>query len=314
LDTLEFSQRLIRVLNDDEMQEVLKKAALQGFSVQGFKNPWKAPRPSIIKGMRYKKRGGQYYYLIILEAIANLSDLESSEISIQILADQWLNNDDIPHEIIENNLKILEEKRRNTSDENELVVKLESVATDDTFLEENHQLQKKNEELQDINKKFRFTIQGNKIEISDLRNNITKLENANEKLEKIIKQKQEEYNEYLKGYENLIIQIDEKDKYISTLIVQIEELKKYKECAPKILCFLKENTDDINFVGRDITYAKEWTDIQKESLASQEYDEIWIVHKGFTYSDITEIKASVSCTVKEFLSIARLKNKFGGKK
>lgn len=312
MDTLEFSQRLIRVLDDNVLQEILKKAATQGFSVQGFKNPWRAPKPAIIKDMKRKKRGGEYYYIIILETIAKLDSLNE----VATMAKQWLQNDngDILYKKIEDELKRIEEKKNNVFIEEKKPSSLEPMIVEDNLLNENKEMQKKNGELKEKNKKLQLIIQGNKIEISNLKKDVTQLKKINEKLEKDFEKKQSECEQYQSDSINYNKQIKEKDEQIELLLKKIDELKRYKECAPKILCFIKTNTDEMDLGVYDITYAKEWNDVQRASIVSQVYDEIWIVHKGFSFNDITEIKANVSCTVKEFLSLARLKNKIGGRK
>lgn len=232
------------------------------------------------------------------------------------MAKQWLqnDNDDILYKKIEDELKRMEEKKNNVSTEEKKLSSSDTIIVKDNLLNENKEMQKKNEELKEKNKKLQLIIQGNKIEISNLKNDVTQLKKANEKLEKDLEKKQSECERYQSDSINYDKQIKEKDEQILLLLKKIEELKRYKECAPKILCFIKTNTDEIDLGGYDITYAKEWNEIQKSSIISQVYDEVWIIHKGFSYNDITEIKACVSCTVKEFLSLARLKNKIGGRK
>jgi hypothetical protein len=315
VDTLEFSQRLIMVLDDGELRETLKKAAAQGFSVQGFKNPWKAPRPSITKCLERKKRGGKYYYMIILEAIAsliNIEDTDTSEISAPLLAKQWLNNKENLYEKIEKDLKKFEENSKTEKVEIDQTDMVDSVVKLD-FSEEKQELQKKNEIIQEKNKKLQSTIQGNKIEISNLKKSVTMLEKANEKLERELSIEKNECDFYINEIKKLTQNINDKDEYIRLLLNQIDELKKYKECAPKIACFIKAKIEEGYFGGYDITYFNEWSNSKKSFWRIDEFDEIWIVHKGFSYNDITEIKNCVSGNVKEFLSIAHLKNKVGGR-
>lgn len=315
VNTLEFSQRLIKVLDGDELQEVLKKAVAQGFSVQGFKNPWKAPKPAVIKGMERKKKGGEYYYEIILDAIVNISGQSGSQSEAQAIAKKWLkiDNDKIQYEKIEKDLLKLEEKI-NILEINKKKTVSQPVVEQGDIISENDKLRKKNEELQQRNKKLQLTLQGNKIEISNLNKDVAQYKKKYERVQKINEEKQKEYDEYQNDYKNAIKQVKEKNEYIALLLTRIEELKKYKECAPKILCFIKTSTKDIDLSGYDITYAKEWGDSQKVSLMSQEYDEVWIIYKGFSFNNIKEIKSSASCLVKEFLSVERLKNKIGGRK
>lgn len=315
VNTLEFSQRLIKVLDENELQEVLKKAVAQGFSVQGFKNPWKAPKPTVIKGMEKKKKGGKYYYEIILDAIANISEQRGSQSEAGAMAKQWLkiDNDEPEYEKIKEDLLKLEETAK-VLEMNKSKSVSQSVVEKKDLIGENDKLCKKNEELQQRNKKLQLTLQGNKIEISNLKNDATQFKKMYERVLNNFEKKQKECDKYQNDYEDAIKQIKEKNEYILLLLTKIEELKKYKECAPKILCFIKMSTSDIDLRGYDITYARDWGEIQKASLMSQEYDEVWIIYKGFSFSDIKEIKSSASCLVKEFLSVERLKNKIGGQK
>lgn len=315
VNTLEFSQRLIKVLDEDELQEVLKKAVVQGFSVQGFKNPWKAPKPAVTKGMERKKKGGEYYYEIILNAIANISGQSGSQSEAGAIAKQWLkiDNDNPQYEKIEKDLHKLEEMT-NILDLNKKKTVSQYKVEKDDIIGENEKLSKRNEELQQRNKKLQLTLQGNKIEISNLKNDVTQNKKMYERVQINFEKKQKECDEYQKDYENAIKQVKEKNEYISLLLTKIGELERYKECAPKILCFSKMSTNDIDLSGYDITYAKDWEDAQKVSLMSQEYDEVWIIYKGFSFNDIKEIKSSASCLVKEFLNVERLKNKIGGRK
>lgn len=315
MDTLEFSERLVKVLDEDELQEVLKKAVSRGFSVQGFKNPWKAPKPVVIKEMKQKKRGGEYYYMIILHAIADVTTLKNSQIVIQSMAKQWLQNNinKTSNKNVETDLIKLEEKIAVSTEEKKEVVS-QSIASKVSLSEENEKLQKTNEEYKKKSKKLKTTIQGNKIEISNLKNEIIQLIKINKKIQGEYEKKKNEFEKSQSDYAAISQQIKEKDKYITELLEKIEGLNRYKECAPKILCFIKTNKEQIDFSGYNITFARGWKDAQKMSLENQQYDEIWIIHKGFSYYDIKEIKDNFSCTVREFLNVVRLKNKMGDRK
>lgn len=315
MDTTEFSARLIRILNEKELRETLKKSIAQGFSVQGFKNPWKAPRSTIIKCMEQKDRDGKYYYMTILEIISSLVDSENdNEISSSSLVKQWLNNNKILNEKIENDLTILEDKYKAYNTKKEQIVSNDSIKEVNVLHQNklgqaNRILQEKNIALQEKNKTLQSTIQSNKIEISNLEKVISKLQKENQKLDKEFNKTKIDMDTYNIHKVETRQKLNESNKYNLLLLDQIEELKKYKECAPKIICFIKTRVQDSDFGGYDITYVKEWNDNYKENLENNQYDEIWIIHTGFSYSDITEIKTYASCKVKEFLNITQLKNK-----
>lgn len=314
MDRLEFSKRLIKVLEDDEIKEVLKKASSKGFSVPGFKNPWKAPITTVIRRMEQKGKEGEYHYMLLLDIISelNVKEDEKSNSPSKVVR-EWKENGKIVNEQIEYDLVILEEKNKyhKKSAADEICICADDKINNYSEInleEKNEALKEKNKLLQDKNKKLQALIQSNKIEIGDYKQEINKIQGENSKLMNQINELLNNLDQCLKEKDEAIKKSKEIEDHNLVLINQINELEKYRECAPKIICFIKAKVKDEEFKGYNIVFVKEWNNKYENNIVSNMYDEVWMVHKGFSYNDITEIKGCARCEVKEYLNISQLRN------
>lgn len=75
---LEFAKRVLKLLDASTLQVVIKRAAMNGFTVQGFnKNIWLAPK-TIIGASLGKKKNGKFQSSIFLEAVSGLDENQSN--------------------------------------------------------------------------------------------------------------------------------------------------------------------------------------------------------------------------------------------
>lgn len=314
MNRLQFSTRLIKVLGDDEIKEVLKKASSKGFSIPGFKNPWKAPITTVIWHMEQKDKEGNYYYTMLLDIISELNIKEDEKsISPSKIVQEWKENGKIINQKIEDDLISLEKEstyqRNNIEDEISICVDDQSNNYNEIILEEkNEELKEQNKLLQDKNKKLQTLIQSYKIEIGNYKQEINKIQSENSKLIKQINELLINLEQCLKEKDEIMKNSKEIEDHNLLLINQINELQKYKEYAPKIICFIKAKVKDEEFKGYDIVFVKDWNNKYENNIISNMYDEVWVVHKGFSYNDITEIKGCATCEVKEYLNISQLRN------
>ena len=87
---LEFAKRVLKLLDASTLQVVIKRAAMNGFTVQGFnKNIWLAPK-TIIGASLGKKKNGKFQSSIFLEAVSGLDENNQ----IITLVKEWVQNED----------------------------------------------------------------------------------------------------------------------------------------------------------------------------------------------------------------------------
>ena len=69
---IDFSRNIIKILDTNILQMIIKKAVTKGFTVQGFtKNVWMAPEALICAALERKKKG-KYQSSIFLDALLSL--------------------------------------------------------------------------------------------------------------------------------------------------------------------------------------------------------------------------------------------------
>ena len=87
MEELEFSQRIVKILTGKALQDTLRKAGMQGFTVPGFaKNVSQAPPSILAAAMTKRKRGKGFQSGIFLKCLSELDEdiLESK------LTQKWL--------------------------------------------------------------------------------------------------------------------------------------------------------------------------------------------------------------------------------
>lgn len=297
---IEFVKRIIALLDEDEIQNIVKNIAKYGFYVQGFSKPYKAAKRTIIGSLSSRRKGGKANYEILLENISISYCLEKSNECIKMLI-TWKEDENRREELVQELLKLEENKKQSDN------VSVEQImpTNKDVIQEEINTLILDNEVLRERIKKLQTTLQHKKIEIDNVKKQYEKLLKDFEKL-KIEKNNQVE----LSGQKEKIIQtqlklIEEQAQDIVFYQNQVEDLKKYKENAPKIICFIKSK-ELFDFEGYDIDIFDDWNANIKEYVEGKNYDEIWYVHKNFAYTLYMEIKNFFECNIREFRTIEQL--------
>lgn len=314
MNTLQFAKEVVLLLSDIDLTNIIKKASLNGFTVPGFKSPWKAPRAQIIgPSFEKKKRGGDFYYIIFLKTMENFDIIFDENIEISKLISKWLLHEDSHQEIekqIEKYKQRIEKDKRDSSLEPE-----GNSHINDKKLEierEIVQLQEKYKRIKEISQRLKEANKDNKIALDNLIKTNNKLQKENKQLKNI----NEILNEEKQKNESIIIemkkQLDENKKWRYNTECQIKELEKYKQRAPKIFCLCKNKIEDIMLEGYDIIVEKIWNDEVKNQIQIGGFTEIWFISKGFSYNVIHEIRESYKGKVKVFLNVDKMVNEIGG--
>ena len=109
---------------------------------------------------------------------------------------------------------------------------------------------------------------------------------------------------------------NQKDLY-NRCLQENEELKRCKCLLPKRICFIKniKEQDIKKLYENGFELKSEWTDLLKNEIDGIDYVQSWIVHKGFNYKEIIEIKDffhKKEIKIEEFLNINTLMRKLEG--
>ena len=172
------------------------------------------------------------------------------------------------------------------------------------------------------NKKYKNTIQENKIELDNLQKNILRQEKAKDRLfrqigelEHQMGQIQAEKQEEIRRREMTERQIIALEEQIETLMEQIKELELYRKHAPKLLCIAKTK-NKIDIPGYHIKMVHEWDKTTKEEAVNGGYLEVWLVQKQFPYHLVSEMSECIGKRLRQFLTMEDLINTVsqGGKK
>lgn len=110
---IDFSKKIIKILDTNILQMIIKKAAAKGFSVQGFtKSVWMAPEALICAALERKNKG-KYQSSIFLDA---LNETEVDDVIVD-LAKKWLRDkdqrDEIEQKIEQISLKKTKKRKKN---------------------------------------------------------------------------------------------------------------------------------------------------------------------------------------------------------
>ena len=232
---VEFVKRVIALIDEEDVQYIVKMVSKYGFSVQGFSNPYKAPKRAIIGCLTGGNRRKKENYEILLENISTCDCLDETNKYIEMLL-SW-NKDERPkEELVETLLRLEDEKKIGEEVALNEKAKLEESAINEQKIEA---LMSENVELRDRVKSLKSTLRSKKIEIDNIKKQYEKLlkEYSKSEMEKtktldLLHQKEE-------LIQKQVNMINEKEKVIVDYQEQIEDLKKYKENAPKIACFVK---------------------------------------------------------------------------
>ena len=289
MNNSEFTKRIIDDLNDLERRKVIKKAIQNGFTVDGFsRKPYDAPIIAIKNCLNIKKRN-KFQYEIILEAMCELSD-EDGACEIFKYVKLWM-EDENSHNQIESMLKENDDNNNekcneeNLEDQNLVDIEAEQAK----YKVKIEELEKELQGVRERVKQQKQTIQENKIEISNLKQDIARLEKECKQRQILNESLEEDIAKLSKEKEDVVTELEKKKYEISELKKSIDALQLFKYNAPKILCILKQKKS-VEIPGFDINTIHKWDDEIKENILKEEYTKIWLVHRGFTYDKISDIK------------------------
>ena len=178
---IDFSKKIIKILDKNILQMIIKKAVPKGFTVQGFtKNVCMAPETLICAALERKKKG-KYQSSLFLDA---LNETETDD-EIVNLAKKWLKDkderDEIERKIEQISIEKAEKKKK------EVIIEEKSLQTD-IKKEENEKYKKEIQQLQDKNKKLQSTIQDLRIGGDNSQKEILRLQKEKGKLKKQIEE------------------------------------------------------------------------------------------------------------------------------
>lgn len=280
---IDFSKKIIKILDKNILQMIIKKAVPKGFTVQGFtKNVCMAPETLICAALERKKKG-KYQSSLFLDA---LNETETDD-EIVNLAKKWLKDkderDEIERKIEQISIEKTEKKKK------EVIIEEKSLQTD-IKEEENEKYKKEIQQLQDKNKKLQSTIQDLRIGGDNSQKEILRLQKEKGKLKKQIEEnecKNSELKDEIGHLKDDIKKLErELDLYKQENLDYQEILKK----APKVLCFSKKDINKDNFPFYNVDQLKQWSDECEETIKKNEYKEIWIIETDFSYSEVVKMK------------------------
>lgn len=326
MNELELTRALYLQLAEEEQRLVVKRAAEKGFVVDGFsKNVSKAPPRAVCACMAKRaRRGGKYPYQLVLGAMAERRKINEENI-IYNLAGEWMKGE-YTHAGVEEYLKNLTHDKKepdSAAEKSEPEIKLQEQEQNqrqepdseaEVLKKEIQRLEQELTTVKEKNKKYKNTIQENKIEIDNLQKNILRQEKAKDRLfrqigelehqiEQIQAQKQEEITRR-EMTEQRTIALGEQ---IETLMEQIKELELYRKHAPKLLCIAKTK-NKIDIPGYDIKMVHEWDEMTKDEAVNGGYLEVWLVQKQFPYHLVSEMSECIGKRLRQFLTMEDLIN------
>lgn len=284
MEELEFSQRIVKVLTGKVLQDTLRKAGTQGFTVPGFaKNVSQAPPSILAAAMTKRKRGNGFQSGIFLRCLSELDEdiLESK------LAQKWLAGG-ASREEAERGLKDIEtsvlEKQKQNENAQDIIEIEDSIKTDDK--DDTQVIKKQQERI----KKLQVTIQSYKIVNDNYKKEIEQLKRENIKLG--TKNAEELRNKALMEdtIEELKNEIHEQQQQFVKLETEIEKYKNMYENAPRVLCFSKKEIDEEMFPFYNIEWIGEWNNDYVKTIDWIKYREVWIAESDFSYSETKTIK------------------------
>ena len=278
---IDFSKKIIKILDKNILQMIIKKAVTKGFTVQGFtKNVCMAPETLICAALERKKKG-KYQSSLFLDA---LNETETDD-EIVNLAKKWLKDKDERDEIEQK----IEQIEKTEKKKKEVIIEEKSLQAD-IKNEENENYKKEIQQLQAKNKKLQNTIQDLRIGGDNSQKEILRLQKEKGKLEKQIEENECENSELKDEIGHLKEEIKKLER---ELALYKQENLAYQEIfkkAPKVLCFSKKDINKDNFPFYNVDQLKQWTDECEETIKKNEYKEIWIIETDFSYSEVVKMK------------------------
>lgn len=280
---LDFAKKLIKILDVNILQLIIKKAVSNGFTVQGFnKNVWQAPNVKICAALERRIRG-RYQSSIFMEA---LSQIESDD-EIVSLAKSWLIDKEKRDEIEQKLEQISREQDRKTKRD---VIIDEKKEREYAEVKKNANYDQDIQQLQTKNKKLLNTIQDLRISSENFQKEVFRLQKENGKLKKEIDEKIQKSNELQKEIRFLKESVKE---VTDKLEVCVQENMRYKDIftrLPRVLCFSKKEIKKEDFLFYNVEQIYNWMDEYEITVEWDKYKEIWIIETDFNYTEVVKMK------------------------
>ena len=310
MEELEFSQRIAKVLNKKTLQDTLRKAGTQGFTIPGFaKNVSQAPLPILVSAMKIRKSEKSFQSGICIKCLSEVDE----DISESRIARKWLeggaSRGEAEKELTDIEILISEKRKQNANDKKVLdAVKIEDDVKADNTEEKTEIIKKQKERI----KKLQDIIQGYKISDDNYKKEIEQLKRENNKLEiqNIEKIKNKVVLE--DTIKNLRVEISEQQQQLAEMGKKIEEYKNIQENASPILCFSKKEINKNIFPFYNIKWIDEWNQDYVKIIDWTKYREVWIAENDFSYSEVKIIKCMAKGKVITARNTSMLITKIGG--
>ena len=280
---IDFSKKIIKILDKNILQMIIKKAVSKGFTVQGFtKNVCMAPETLICAALERKKKG-KYQSSLFLDAL-NETEIDDEIVN---LAKKWLKDkderDEIERKIEQISIEKTEKKKK------EVIIEEKSLQTD-IKKEENENYKKEIQQLQAKNKKLQSTIQDLRIGVDNSQKEILRLQKEKGKLEKQIEENECKNSELKDEIGHLKEDIKKLERELDLYKQKNLDYQEIFKKAPKVICFSKKDINKDNFPFYNVDQLKQWSDECEETIKKNAYKEIWIIEKDFSYSEVVKMK------------------------
>ncbi|MDD6514333.1 MAG: hypothetical protein PUG45_02620 [bacterium] len=280
---IDFSKKIIKILDKNILQMIIKKAVSKGFTVQGFtKNVCMAPETLICAALERKKKG-KYQSSLFLDAL-NETEIDDEIVN---LAKKWLKDkderDEIERKIEQISIEKTEKKKK------EVIIEEKSLQTD-IKKEENENYKKEIQQLQAKNKKLQSTIQDLRIGVDNSQKEILRLQKEKGKLEKQIEENECKNSELKDEIGHLKEDIKKLERELDLYKQKNLDYQEIFKKAPKVICFSKKDINKDNFPFYNVDQLKQWSDECEETIKKNAYKEIWIIETDFSYSEVVKMK------------------------
>ena len=276
-------KKIIKILDKNILQMIIKKAVSKGFTVQGFtKNVCMAPETLICAALERKKKG-KYQSSLFLDAL-NETEIDDEIVN---LAKKWLKDkderDEIERKIEQISIEKTEKKKK------EVIIEEKSLQTD-IKKEENENYKKEIQQLQAKNKKLQSTIQDLRIGVDNSQKEILRLQKEKGKLEKQIEENECKNSELKDEIGHLKEDIKKLERELDLYKQKNLDYQEIFKKAPKVICFSKKDINKDNFPFYNVDQLKQWSDECEETIKKNAYKEIWIIETDFSYSEVVKMK------------------------
>lgn len=317
----EFIIRILKILNKEDYEQVLKNARGMGLKVDGFRDTTKVPMFKLIAILNSNQNKTLEYINCIAKAIISQSEyaLEKDKDNEQAklrgkVARFALHNGNKNEESMEKVLEELEHNAEQGKNQEEVMVtdghQKHSISSENYAI----RISKLERLVADLTEAAEKAKEKNKkLEIK-----IMQLNMENETKEKLIKRQEKELNhakvcqdredayialnttfdQLQREYNSLNERLKERDNQLAQLSEQLGHYE--EENSKKVLCFTKKELPSDDFSGIRIHNVASFD--MNNLIHWEDYDEIWIITKDFGYATIREIERLSKKAVHTFYS------------